>query len=57
MKQDENEQNHKNESTPVVDNKPNGKSQFIGMFDDGCLIHTHSCRPLRQLLQHAFFFR
>jgi len=30
MKQDENEQNHKNESTPVVDNKPNGKSQING---------------------------
>jgi hypothetical protein len=28
MKQDENEQNHKNESTPVVDNKPNGKSRI-----------------------------
>ena len=30
---------------------------FIGMFEFGCLTHTHSCRPLRQLLQHAFFFR
>ena len=28
MKQDENDQNHKKESTPVVDNKPNGKSQL-----------------------------
>ena len=27
MKQNENDQNHKKESTPVVDNKPNGKSQ------------------------------
>jgi len=29
MKQDENDQNHKKESTPVVDNKPNGKSQVM----------------------------
>ena len=29
MKQNENDQNHKKESTPVVDDKPNGKSQFI----------------------------
>ena len=29
MKQDENDQNHKKESTLVVDNKPNGKSQII----------------------------
>lgn len=28
MKQNENDQNHKEESTPVVDNKPNGKSQI-----------------------------
>ena len=28
MKQNENDQNHKKESTPVVDDKPNGKSQF-----------------------------
>jgi hypothetical protein len=28
MKQNENEQNYKNESTPVVDNKPNGKSRL-----------------------------
>ena len=27
MKQNENDQNHKKESTPVVDDKPNGKSQ------------------------------
>ena len=29
MKQNENDQNHKKESTPVVNNKPNGKSQLI----------------------------
>ena len=29
MKQNENDQNHKKESTPVVDDKPNGKSQFM----------------------------
>ena len=29
MKQNENDQNHKKESTPVVDDKPNGKSQLI----------------------------
>jgi hypothetical protein len=28
MKQNENDQNHKEESTPAVDNKPNGKSQL-----------------------------
>jgi len=28
MKQDENEQNHKNESTSVVDKQPNGKSRL-----------------------------
>ncbi len=28
MKKNENDQNHKKESTPVVDNKPNGKSQL-----------------------------
>ena len=28
MKQNENDQNHKKESTPVVDDKPNGKSQL-----------------------------
>ena len=28
MKQDENEQNHKKGSTPVVGMKPNGKSQM-----------------------------
>jgi len=28
MKQDDNDQNHKKESTPVVDKRPNGKSQF-----------------------------
>ena len=28
MKQNENDQNHKKESTPVVDDKPNGKSQI-----------------------------
>ena len=28
MKQNENDQNHKKESTPVVDDKPNGKSQM-----------------------------
>jgi hypothetical protein len=28
MKQDENEQNYKNQSTPVVGNKPNGKCQL-----------------------------
>src|SRR5580692_8709110 len=28
MKQNENDQNHKKESTPVVDNKPNGKCQL-----------------------------
>ena len=28
MKQNENDQNHKKESTPVVNNKPNGKSQI-----------------------------
>ena len=32
MKQNENDQNHKKESTPVVDDKPNGKSQ-INMFN------------------------
>ena len=31
MKQDENERNHKNESTPVVDNKPNGKSRIMSL--------------------------
>src|SRR5271170_7939226 len=28
MKQDDNDQNHKKESTPVVDKRPNGKSQM-----------------------------
>ena len=28
MEQDENDQNHKKDSTPVMDNKPNGKSQL-----------------------------
>ena len=28
--------------------------RFIGMLDDGWLTDTNSCRPLRQLLQHAF---
>jgi hypothetical protein len=28
MKKNENDQNHKKESTPVVDNKPNGKCLF-----------------------------
>jgi hypothetical protein len=28
MKQDENDQNYKKESTPVVGRKPNGKSQL-----------------------------
>jgi hypothetical protein len=28
MEQDENDRNHKKESTLVVDNKPNGKSQL-----------------------------
>jgi hypothetical protein len=31
MKQNENDQNHKKESTPVVDNKPNGKSQMTSI--------------------------
>ncbi len=31
MKQNENDQNHKKESTPVVNNKPNGKSQVNGI--------------------------
>ena len=35
MKQNENDQNHKKESTPVVDDKPNGKSQFISMIGIG----------------------
>jgi len=30
MKQNENDKNHKKESTPFVDNKPNGKSQIKG---------------------------
>ena len=32
MKQNENDQNHKKESTPVVDDKPNGKSQLNDML-------------------------
>ena len=32
MEQDENDQNHKKDSTPVMDNKPNGKSQFKGFW-------------------------
>ena len=35
MKQDENDQNYKKESTPVVDNKPNGKSQLSSWFSMG----------------------
>ena len=31
--------------------------RFIGMFKLGCFTDTDSCRPLRQLLQPAFFFR
>ncbi len=31
MKQNENDQNHKKESTPVVDDKPNGKSQSVSI--------------------------
>ena len=34
MKQHENDQTHKKESTPVVDDKPNGKSQFNQIRDD-----------------------
>ena len=30
---------------------------FIGMFELGCLTASHSCRPLCQLFQHAFFLR
>ena len=33
MKQNENDQNHKKESTPVVDDKPNGKSQIMLKFN------------------------
>ena len=32
MKQNENDQNHKKESTSVVYNKPNGKSQLKDLF-------------------------
>ncbi len=30
---------------------------FKGMFEVNGLLNTPSCRPSRQLLQHAFFFR
>ena len=40
MKQNENDQNHKKESTPVVNNKPNGKSQFKFQIQPvGCSAH------------------
>ena len=33
MKQNENDQNHKKDSMPIVENKPNGKSQFTCNYE------------------------